>query len=84
VTKDDIKNTVKSYILREFLPGESPDNLSFSTQLITSGVLDSLATLKLVAFLEESYGISVQPHELEGDNLDTIDRITEFVGSKLG
>jgi acyl carrier protein len=82
--KDDVKKTLKDYILREFLPGESPDNLLYSTQLITSGVLDSLATLKLVAFLEETYGITVQPHELESDNLDTIDRIADFVGSKRG
>ncbi|TIX74809.1 MAG: acyl carrier protein, partial [Mesorhizobium sp.] len=40
----------KDFILKEFLPGERPENLTDSTELITDGILDSLATLKLVAY----------------------------------
>jgi acyl carrier protein len=47
-----IKEDVKEFILREFLPGESPQELTDSTPLITGGILDSLATIKLVSFLE--------------------------------
>jgi acyl carrier protein len=50
---EKIESTVKDYILREFLPGEDPNELQSDTPLITGGVLDSIATLKLVAFLEE-------------------------------
>ncbi len=78
----DITGAVKEFIMREFLPGESPDNLRESTELITGGILDSLATLKLVAFLEESYGIQVKPHELDPENLNTIADISSFVESK--
>ena len=51
-----IKQTIKEFILDEFLPGEDPDELTESTPLITGGILDSIATLKLVMFLEERYG----------------------------
>jgi acyl carrier protein len=78
----EIKAKAKEFILREFLPGESPDNLTDSTELITGGILDSLATLKLVAFLEETYGITVAPSDLGPDNLDSIIRIANFVQSK--
>jgi acyl carrier protein len=80
---EDIKNTIKEYILKEFLPGESAENLTDSTPLVTGGVLDSIATLKLVSFLEERYGIQVEAHEADVDNLNTIADIERYVGSKL-
>ncbi len=57
----EIKSTVKSYILSEFLPGEVPESLSDSTELITNRILDSLATLKLVSFLEQRFRIVMNP-----------------------
>ncbi|TIL47901.1 MAG: acyl carrier protein [Mesorhizobium sp.] len=51
----------RDFILKEFLPGEMPENLTDSTELITGGILDSLATLKLVAYLEKSCGIETPP-----------------------
>ncbi len=80
--QNDIEQTLKSYILTEFLPGESPEHLTTTTPLVTGGILDSLATLKLVAFLEEQFSISVGAHEADQENLDTIDRIASLVRSK--
>jgi len=79
----EIKKLVKDFIMREYLPGENPDELTDSTPLIGSGILDSLSTLKLVAFLEESSGIKIAPHEADEDNLGTINDIERFVQSKL-
>ena len=80
---NDIKGTVKSYILQEFLPGENPSELTDSGPLITGGVLDSLATLRLVTFLEEKYNIQLQAHETGIDYLNTLDDIAALVESKL-
>ena len=80
---DEIKNTVKSFILKEFLPGENPDELTDSTLLITGGVLDSLATLKLVAFIEETYKIELQAHEVDIEHLNSISDIANLVRAKL-
>jgi acyl carrier protein len=78
-----IKDGVKEFILQEFLQNEDPDALTDTTPLIAGGVLDSLATLKLVSFLEESYGISVAPHETDEENFGTIADIENLVQSKL-
>jgi acyl carrier protein len=74
--------TVKAFILREFLPGEDPAALTPTTPLITGGVLDSIATLKLVSFLEERYRIELEPHEVDADNLDTLESIDRLVAAK--
>ncbi len=75
-------NSIKEYILKEFLPGEDPNDLTDSTQLFTTGLLDSIASLNLVSFLEEEYGVKVEPHEIVADNLDTIKLIADFVEQK--
>ena len=78
-----ISRDVQAYILQEFLPGENPDNLTESTALISGGILDSTATLKFVAFLEEKYGIQVEAHEADVDHFNTIADIASYVYSKL-
>jgi acyl carrier protein len=45
---DDILSAVKEYILTEFLPGEDPAALKPDTALVSSGVLDSLSTVRLI------------------------------------
>lgn len=79
----EISNAVRHYILEEFLPGESPNELTDSTPLVTGGILDSIATLKLVSFLEERFRIELAPHETDADHLDTIALITALVHSKV-
>lgn len=77
-----IRTMAKDFILKEFLPGERPENLTDSTELITDGILDSLATLKLVAYLEKSCDIEIAPDELVPENLNSIAQIANFVQSK--
>jgi len=79
----EIKNEIKQYILQEFLPGEDPANLTDSVQLVRGGILDSLATLKLVAFLEEHYKIQIEAHEANPENLDSLPEIAALVQRKL-
>jgi acyl carrier protein len=76
------EQTIKKYLLAEFLPGEDPSALTDTTPLITTGILDSIATLKLVGFLENQFSISVEAHETDPENLDTIERMAKLVRSK--
>ncbi len=79
---DDIQAIVKQFILDEFLPGEDPANLTDDVQLIRGGILHSLATLRLVSFLEERFGIELEAHEANPDNLDTLADIVALVKRK--
>ena len=80
---DEIREKVREFILEEFLPGEDPNELKSDTPLMTGGILDSIATLKLVAFLEESFEIRLEAHETDSENLDTLEVIETLVESKL-
>lgn len=81
-TQLPIAESIRAFVLAEFLPGEDPSQLTDTTPLITSGIVDSIATLKLVDFLETKFGISVAAHETDADHLDTVERIVALVGSK--
>lgn len=81
--EESIKSTVKRFILDEFLPGERPDALTDQTPLVAEGVLDSLATLRLVSFLEKEFKIALAPHEVDAEYLNTLPSIAALVSSKL-
>jgi acyl carrier protein len=78
-----IKQSVKEFVLTEFLPGEDAAALTDDTEMFTQGILDSLASLKLVSFLEEKFGITIAAHEVDVEYLDSLDSIAALVRSKL-
>ena len=52
-------------------------------QLITNKVIDSLGIFKVVAFIEEEYGVTVEDEDLVLDNFGSIASIAVLVESKL-
>jgi len=74
MTKDDIR----AYIASEFLAdddGELDDDLD----LVESGIMDSLGLLRLVAFLEEGAGITVEADELDQERFRSVNAIAGLV-----
>jgi acyl carrier protein len=78
----DIKERIRAYILQNFLQGESPANLRDDTPLRTTGILDSLATLSLVSFVEKEFGIELTAYETGIDTFDRIEDIAALVARK--
>jgi acyl carrier protein len=78
----DVKAPVRQFLLENFLQGEDPRNLTDSTELIRSGVIDSLATLELVSFLEERFDIELGADDVGAENLGTLNSIEALVRSK--
>jgi acyl carrier protein len=81
-TEQAIEPVIREYILAEFLPGEDPAALTDTTPLITTGILDSIATLKAVAFLEERFQISIAAHEANVEHFNTVTDIARLVRAK--
>lgn len=77
--ESDVRTGVRRFILDKFLIGEPPESLKDSTLLMSSGILSSLATLELVAFLENKYAVTLHPADLTRERLDSIDSIVALV-----
>ncbi len=80
----EIRQVIQSYIIDHFLPGEDPAELTDATPLITGGILDSIRTLKLVVFLEDRFGVTVEAHEAGVENLDSVGQISRLIAKKKG
>jgi acyl carrier protein len=82
MTQEEIQSAIKTFILNEFLPGEDPAALTDTTPLATTGILDSIAILKVVTFLESQFGITLEAHETGVENMNTVADISRLVMSK--
>lgn len=77
-----MKEKIKEILLNEFIEVEDSSELEFNTELITSGLLDSISILQLVDILESEFEITFQAHELDKTKFESIDLISEMVASK--
>jgi len=67
------------HLLSEKVHVEVP---SADTDLMESGLLDSLALVELMSSLEEQFGINISFDEVEIDNFRSARRIAEFVNQR--
>ena len=55
------------------------EDVSSSDSLILSGLLDSLAVIHIIVFLEKQFDIDFSEVEFDQTSFDSIDQITNFV-----
>jgi acyl carrier protein len=78
---NSLKNTIREFVVENFLFDDNGD-LGDNTSFLENGIIDSTGILELVAFIEETYGITVKDEELIPENLDSIDNVVQYVHSK--
>ena len=77
--REELIQTMKAFILERFLPEEDPANLEPATRMVSRGVLDSLATLEVVSFMEDTFKIKVEAHEVNIDNISTSEIVVSCI-----
>jgi acyl carrier protein len=82
MTDDEVRGALRSFILANFLPGEAPETLKDTTPLITTGVVTSLAMLELVAFIEESFAVNLEPEDFRVVRMDSIEKLAALVAAR--
>ncbi len=76
---DQFSETIRSFLIESFAPGEPPESLPEDLDLIKSGILNSLAIIKTAGFLEDLAGAEIESHELTPDNIGSIAAMAAFV-----
>jgi acyl carrier protein len=79
---DQLRETIREFIVSHYLPGESPDNLRNDTPLLSSGILDSLGTLGLVSFISETFGVELDVYDTSIEHFDRIEDIAQSIERK--
>lgn len=73
---------VKGFIQKEIMRNNGREGLEETENLIERGIIDSLGIVKLLDYLETSFGIDVADDELVPSNFETVQKIALFVRSK--
>ena len=78
---NELKEQIREFVVENFLFGED-DELEFDSSFLENGIIDSTGVLELVTFLEETFGIVIEDEELIPENLDSIEKVVKYLGSK--
>ena len=79
----DIKGTIRQFIVENFLFGDTSLEFSDDDSLMESGILDSTGILELVEFLEQHYQIRIPNEEILPDNMDSLNNLERYVTEKM-
>jgi acyl carrier protein len=82
--KSAIREKIRTMILESFLKGGDPAQLKDDVSLERSHIVDSVKTLELILFIEETFGFSVDNEDAVPENFDTVNAIVEYVARKQG
>jgi acyl carrier protein len=74
--RDDVLTTLTRY-LRDRLSAD----LAPTTPLVSSGLLKSLETARLLAFIQREYGVRIPATHLARRNFEDLDTVTDLVVS---
>ena len=77
---DQLKDRIKHFIMTEVAPEAGLEDIRDDDALIDSGVIDSLGVLRIMAFLDEEFGVDLGSGEIRMENfkdLRTICRVVE-------
>jgi acyl carrier protein len=75
---NDVCKTIEGYVVAEFLEGDG-EGLTWASDLIRMGLIDSVSTFRLVTFLDDQFKIGVDSAELVPENLRTIEKLGQMV-----
>lgn len=79
---EDIKDTLRSYIAESILFSGKGFPYSDGASFLENGIIDSMNIMEIVMFAEEKFGIRIRDDEIIPDNLDSVNRLAEFIVRK--
>jgi len=75
------QKAVRDFVVSNFLFGDA-SSLQDDTSFLDSGIIDSTGILELITFLEQHFKIKVEPEETVPDNLDSVEKVAQFLVRK--
>jgi len=76
LTGEDMRETIRSFIEAELLSGRAVET---DEDLLVGGAIDSLGVMRLVAFIENRFGLRVPAGDVRLPNFGTIDAIAAYL-----
>ena len=79
----NVKRGIHEQIVTTWLNGDDR-GFDDDTDLQSSGILDSFSTLSLVAFIDDTFRVQLDPVDINAETFKSVTTIATLVSSKLG
>lgn len=76
-----IQSRVREHIVSVHAPELAGEPIPGDYDLLANGVVDSLALLELVEWLQKEFDVSAMENDISPADLSTIDAISDFIRS---
>src|SRR6266513_343912 len=79
----NVKEKTRAFVL-EYAAGRGVTEVKDDEPLLTSNLIDSLGSFRMIAFLEETFPLTIEDTDMLPENFQTLNAIETFVHAKLG
>lgn len=79
-----IEEQIKNYISRNILFSDDGFQYADDASLLDEGIVDSIAIMELVAFVEDSMNVQVEEEEITPNNFDSVANLASYIRRKQG
>ena len=73
------QETIAAFLVRRFRSSIRGGDLGFDDPLISAGIIDSFGVLELIAFLEDTFRVTIDPSRHELNAFETVNGIAAIV-----
>jgi len=74
-----LKDAIKQFIEEEIVDEDEPVEIAHDDRLIERGVIDSMAVMQIVTFLEEETGLRIPDSEVVLENFESVSTMDAMV-----
>jgi acyl carrier protein len=82
MNEQDVLRQAREYVVENFMYMRKNKTIGDNESLLRSGVITSLGMMELVGWVEDHFGVAVDPDEITENNFDTLAAVARFVAAK--
>jgi acyl carrier protein len=79
----DVKEKVRAFVL-DYAADKGLSELKDDEPLLTNNIIDSLGSFRMIAFLEETFPLTIEDTDMVPENFQTLNDVERFIAGKLG
>ena len=76
---EEYKKAILEYVIKEYLEDDEDEEITYDTELISGGIVDSFSMVSLKRFLENKYDIQIPDADASPEAFDSVDKIAALV-----
>jgi acyl carrier protein len=78
----NLPQQLREHLINHIIKDKAPEDLNNDDNLIDEGLLDSLAIMNLIAWLEKHYSIEFGEGDIVLENFSSVNALLDFVQKK--